>query len=239
MFERVLKGFIPYQYKRAVKEKLGVPSLHWSLQNLKRKGFIPKAVVDVGAYEGFWTEDFLEVFPGTKILMVEAQRKKEPYLKSISAKYPGVVYSIALLGAHENEQKKFVEEETGSRVVTSESDSGDAVELTTTMLDNLVQRQTFPMPEFLKLDVQGYEMEVLKGAEKCLFHATACLLEISLLNIGGSTPLLAEMVSFMDTKGYQAYDISQFIRRPYDKALYQIDMFFVKKDSWLVTEKRW
>lgn len=239
MFERVLKRLIPFQYKRTVKEKLGVPSLHWSLQNLKRKGFVPKAVVDVGAYEGFWTIDFLEVFPRTNVLMVEAQKKKEPHLKRISAKFPGVEYAINLLAAQENEQKQFVEEETGSRVVTSALDAADPVVLTTTTLDNLVQRRRFPMPELLKLDVQGYEMEVLKGAEQCLSHATACLLEISLLDIGGNTPLLAEMVSFMDTKGYQAYDISQFIRRPYDKALYQVDMFFVKKGAWIVTEKRW
>jgi hypothetical protein len=43
----------------------------------------------------------------------------------------------------------------------------------------------------------------------------------------------------MDANNFQAYDISGLMMRPYDKALYQIDMFFVKKDSPLVNVKRW
>ena len=82
-------------------------------------------------------------------------------------------------------------------------------------------------------------MEVLKGAEKSLKHATVCLLEISLINLGDDVPLLAEVIAFMDDKGFQAYDISQFIRRPFDKALYQVDMFFVKKDAALIADKTW
>ena len=111
--------------------------------------------------------------------------------------------------------------------------------LTTQTLDNILDKIKFPLPDFLKLDVQGYELEVLKGSGKALAHSEVCLLEISLLDLGDKAPLLAKIVSFMDDNNYQAYDISQFMRRPFDKALYQIDMFFVKKDSPLVLSKRW
>ena len=91
----------------------------------------------------------------------------------------------------------------------------------------------------MKLDVQGHELEVLNGATKSLAHAEICLLEVSLLNLGDNNPLLAEMISFMDVNHFQAYDISQFMRRPFDNTLYQLDLFFVKKDSALVASKRW
>jgi len=106
-------------------------------------------------------------------------------------------------------------------------------------LDELIEKKKLPFPGLLKLDVQGYELAVLKGATKSLDHADVCLLELSLMNLGDNSPLLLEMVQFMDTKNFQAYDISQFMRRPFDKVLFQIDMFFVKKDSALLQSKRW
>lgn len=235
----VLKKLIPFKYKRAIKENLGVPSLHWSLQNIRRKGFNPSVVIDVGAYEGLWALDFLEVFPQAKVLMVEAQRKKEEYLQKIVKRRPNISYAIRLLSSTNGETKRFFENETASHVTTSSLQVDNTVELKTITLDVLLAQERFPLPDFLKLDVQGHEKEVLLGAEKCLAHTTFCLLELSLLNIGDDTPLFAEMISFMDTKGFQAYDISHFIRRPYDKALYQVDMIFVKKDSLFVNEKRW
>ena len=87
--------------------------------------------------------------------------------------------------------------------------------------------------------MQGHELEVLKGAEKSLAHGEVCLLEISLLDLGESQPLLAEMINYMDAKNFQAYDISQFMRRPFDKVLFQIDMFFVKNNSSLIHSERW
>ena len=43
----------------------------------------------------------------------------------------------------------------------------------------------------------------------------------------------------MDTKGLRTYDILQFMPRPLDKALFQVDMFIVKKDSFLTADKSW
>ena len=234
-----IKKILPFKYKRSVKEKLGVPSLHWSLQNLKRKNFYPAAVVDIGAYEGFWTLDLLEVFPNTKVLMVEAQLNKEPFLKAVQQKNNNVEYAISLLSAADGEIKLFTQNETASHVAAAALPGQQYQQIKTQTLDALLESLHFPFPDFLKLDVQGHEMEVLKGAVKSLQYATICLLEISLLNLGDDGPLLAEMVRFMDEKGYQAYDISQFIRRPFDKALYQVDMFFIKKDAPFINDKRW
>lgn len=235
----LIKRILPSKYKRSVKEKLGVPSLHWSLENLKRKNFYPSAVLDIGAYEGLWTLDLLEVFPAARVLMVEAQKNKEQFLQSIKEKYPHTDYAISLLSSEDGATKFFAENETASHVVSRVEPAVQYQQLQTQSLDSLLKAKQFPFPDLLKLDVQGHEMEVLKGAEKSLKHATVCLLEISLINLGDDVPLLAEMIAFMNDKGFQAYDISQFIRRPFDKALYQVDMFFIKKDAALIADKTW
>lgn len=74
-----IKKLFPFKFKRNIKEHLGVPSLHWSLQNLKRKNFDPAVILDIGAYEGLWALDVLEVFPSAIILMLEAQKNQEPF----------------------------------------------------------------------------------------------------------------------------------------------------------------
>lgn len=195
MFVQFIKKLFPFKFKRTIKEHLGVPSLHWSLQNLKRKNFDPVAILDIGAYEGLWALDVLEVFPSAKILMVEAQKSKEPFLKAIKEKYQHVDYAISLLSSVDGVIKTFAENETASHVVTKEEPGGIYKKIQTQSLDTLVESKQFPLPDFLKLDVQGHEMEVLKGAEKSLAHSTVCLLEISLLNLGDDTPLLCDMIT--------------------------------------------
>ncbi len=235
----IFKKIIPYTLKRRIKENLGVPSLHWSLQNLKRKNFIPAVIIDVGAYEGLWTLDVLGVFPNSKVLMVEAQDKKKDHLMKVTKSHPNVDCAIALLSAENGKEKLFFENETGSQVINIAEPGDNSYLISTQTLDSLLLQISFPYPDFLKLDVQGYEIEVLKGAEKSLENAEVCLLEVSTMNLGDNTPLLVDVATFMDKRDFQAYDISQFMRRPFDKALFQIDMFFVKKNSFLVTDKRW
>lgn len=237
MLIKTLKNLFPSKLKRRIKEQLGVPSLHWSLQNLKRKNYVPQVILDIGAYEGLWALDVLEVFPSSKILMIEAQKSKEPFLKAIKSRHSNIDYEICLLSSENAGVKYFAENETASHIVKNADSLENFRSIETESLDALLERRKYPLPDMLKLDVQGHEKEVLKGAEKSLKHAMICLLEISLLDLGDDMPLLKEMVSFMDEKGYQPYDISHFIRRPFDKALYQIDMFFVKKNSYLIAEK--
>ncbi len=235
----ILKGIIPYRFKRKVKEDLGVPSLHWSLQNLKNNNFDPKFVLDIGAYEGNWTKDLLEVFPSAKVLMVEAQLSKEVFLRDIHTKHSNTSYEITLLSSQDGVEKYFVEDETASTVKEVQGEGVEYVKKISRSLDTLLEEKKYPFPDFIKLDVQGHELEVLKGAQNAMKNAEVCLMEVSLLNLGENDPLLFEVLSFMDKINFQPYDISQFMRRPFDKALFQMDMFFVKKDSALVASKRW
>lgn len=235
---KLIKKLFPSQFKKDFKDHLGVPSLSWSLNNLKKAGYNPAVVYDIGAYEGYWTNDFLEVFPSAAIYMFEAQEEKEIYFKNITASNPNTHYAIALLGTRDGDEVRFVEDGTGSQVMRNNISGNEKVRITNS-LDTITQKNKWPLPDFLKLDVQGFELEVLKGGEKALQSAEFCLLEVTILDLGGGSPLLIEVVNFMHQQGFQVYDISQFIRRPFDKALLQIDLLFAKRDSKFITNKRW
>jgi FkbM family methyltransferase len=231
-----LKRLIPFRTKRTIKENLGVPMLHWSLLNLKRLGYSPTFVVDAGAYEGYWTRDFLEVFPESSVLMLEAQSSKESKLQTVCQGFPLVHYHIALLSATDGAEFGFIENETASHITADLTNATRVIKGET--VDEIIRRKGLPFPDFFKLDVQGFELEVLKGSKGCLLQAEFCLLEVTLLQIG-EEPLMINVINFMDEHGFQPYDICQFIRRPYDQALYQIDLLFVKKSSSFISERRW
>lgn len=236
MLTQLLKWILSEKTKRSIKEKLGVPTLHHTLLLLKGRGYYPQFVIDGGAYEGNWTQDLLEVFPNTRVLMLEAQAAKLSHLQKITLQHPNTQFHQGVLSAKEGKRVIFKENETASHVEGLVEGGEGGVSSET--LDRTIVRQGFGFPDFIKLDVQGYELEVLKGATECLGHAEFCLLEVSLLNIGNE-PLLVEVINFMDQRGFQSYDICQFMRRPYDQALYQIDLLFIKKNSRFIKDKRW
>ena len=234
----LIKKLLPENFKQNMKDQLGVPSLSALLKQLKARGYTPAVVYDIGAYEGHWALDFLKIFEGVPVYMFEAQQLKELFLKTLCDKRSNLHYAIALLGSTAGVAVQFEENETASHV-SALVHSGKCNRITDT-LDLLLEKNNFPLPDFLKLDVQGYELEILKGGQKALANAQFCLLEVSLLDVeAGGVPLLKDVINFMDDFEYCAYDISQFIRRPYDKALWQIDMLFVKKDSRFIANKRW
>jgi hypothetical protein len=100
-------------------------------------------------------------------------------------------------------------------------------------LDSIASRYKAASPLFLKLDVQGYELEVLRGGQTTLELTECILMEVSLLpyNVGG--PLFAEIVRFMDERGFCVYDVCHFHRRQSDEAAFQLDVIFVRNESGL------
>lgn len=94
-------------------------------------------------------------------------------------------------------------------------------------------------PDPLKLDVQGYELGVLKGAAGSLPRVQAVLVEVNLLDIHVGVPLLADLVGWLDARGFAAFDICGLMRRPLDDALWQADLVFVPKAGPLRQDKRW
>ncbi len=234
---RMIQKLAPALYNsmsHRLKGKLQVCDLKWSLENLKRNGFSPKVIIDIGAYMGTWTTMAKMVFPDSRFLMIEANPDKESYLRKVKLKfYPTVDYCICLLGALKREAVQFFQIEGGGSSVMSERSNVPRKTLTLSMdtLDNIIKEKNVEDVSFLKIDVQGYEIEVLKGATNTLKNAQVVLLEVSFLQYNTGGTLLDEMIQFMKNNAFVAYDICSLMRYGGDGSLIQIDMIFVKQDS--------
>ncbi len=221
--------------------RLGVPSQKWSLDNLKKNGFNPKKIVDIGAYEGKWTEEVSLIFPEAHFLMIEAQSQKESSLKKIVEKDSKQRdYKISLLSSTDDKKLVFNQYETASSVLVEHHNTGaEQKTITSKSLDSVLINSSFQDLDFIKLDTQGYEIEILKGGVLALASAKIVLMEVSFIDIYKNGPLILDVLNFMDKHHFQAYDICSIMRRPLDKALFQSDLLFVKKDSFLIQNKKW
>lgn len=234
-------GCLPSEWKRRVKRSLlHVCDTEAALADMEGRGFDPKVVIDVGAYVGDWTRACHRFFPRARTLMVEPQVQHLPELQRVSVEVPGAEVACALLGATQRLSVPFRVLESASSVL-SEADQANAVmiNLPMTTLDALTAGTAFANPDLVKLDVQGYELEVLKGAERVLLSAEAVLMELNLLPILSGAPLFHEAIEFMARRGFHVYEFGTFYRRPYDGALWQTDVFFVRSTSPLVSYQRW
>jgi FkbM family methyltransferase len=234
----IIKKLLPSSLKMDVKDRLGVPSLSWTLKNLAKVGYVPRMVLDIGAYEGYWTEDFLGVFPNARILMFEAQESKREILLRVLREHSNVELEIALLSSKDDELVQFEMDETNSRIEKVSQDSTLKTSKTKT-LNSIFEQNKYPLPDFVKIDIQGHEIEAMKGGEQIVRNAEFVLLECTVLDLGNNPPMIIEVFNYMEGLNFQLYDISQFMRRPSDKALFQIDALFIKKDSKFISSRIW
>jgi FkbM family methyltransferase len=212
-----------------------------SLKNMRRLGFRPATIVDVGAHIGEWSRLANTIFPEASILMIEAQENKAPALDEIGRAHPGrIQHRIALLGPESREDVPFNECDTaptGSSVLafaSREPLTFHVVRRHMETLDNVLANAGIARPDFLKLDVQGFELEVLMGAPKALAAAEAVLLEVSTMAQYEGAPLFHEVVAFMHSHGYHVYDICTLMRQRTENTLVQVDVIFVKAGSPLI-----
>jgi FkbM family methyltransferase len=215
---RRVSALIPDQWKRHVKTALfeAPDPEEASLRRMKRLGFDPAVVIDLGAYIGEWTRSFKRIFPSARVLMVEPQPGHIDRLRAVTAAFNGVEVAPVLLGAQERGNVPFHMYESASSVLIESARPNvvSTISVPMTTLDKFTANTVFARPDFLKLDVQGYELEVLRGGELALASAEAVLMEVNLLGILDGAPLFHEATQFMSERGFQVYDICTFFRRP-------------------------
>jgi FkbM family methyltransferase len=82
---------------------------------------------------------------------------------------------------------------------------------------------------FLKIDTQGYEHVVLKGALNSLPNILGIQLELSLIQFYEGGRLFSDMIGFMDTLGYKMMSIQPVLEDPETGRQLQVDGIFFRE----------
>ena len=79
---------------------------------------------------------------------------------------------------------------------------------------------------YMKIDTQGFESKVLKGAEKSLAHINTIEMEMSLIPLYEDELLFNELFMLMSQKGYTLFNLVNGFSDPVSGQLLQVDGFF-------------
>jgi FkbM family methyltransferase len=199
---------------------------------LAKQGFCPSGIVDIGAYQGEWTRTIARIFPQAPILMIEAQSEKKPFLDAVAADLPLAESELCLLGDRDGSEAVFNVMETGSSIYNERSNIPRTQRrMTMRTLDGVLRAHPrLRAPLLVKLDVQGAELDVLRGGASVLQAAEFVQLEVALMSYNEGAPTANAVFNFMAEHDFLIFDICGFVR-PNPSYLSQIDVLFVRKDS--------
>jgi FkbM family methyltransferase len=229
----LLRQIVPLRQQRLLIRYALSNSSAVTLDQLHAKGFKPGGAIDVGAYHGEWTRTFSRVFQGVPILMIEAQADKRDHLERTARRIGNCVdLETALLSREQGAEVQFFMMETGSSIYPENTTAPrHRIRMHTETLDTVVSRHPrLREPYFIKLDVQGAELDVLRGGAETLGKAEGVMLEASVLNYNEGAPGLREIIEFMEAEGFAIYDIANLMRLVTGD-LCQLDAIFLRHDS--------
>ena len=104
------------------------------------------------------------------------------------------------------------------------------VDVPITTLNEVVKKENSPFPDLVKIDAEGLDIEVLKGASDLFGKTEVFMVEAGVLNKEFDNSFL-KIISFMDKKGYRLFEITD-LNRPFKlKVLWLVELAFVKKNG--------
>ena len=189
----------------------------FSASYLAQRHFEVATLIDVGVAHG--TPELYEAFPEAKVLLVDPDRET---LEGCMGRFPHLDADMVCVAAGA---------EDGSGQMTFMPDPGqntllrlrDDKKLDTMIaqqhvpirrLDQLVREGGYQAPFGLKIDTEGYELEVLRGASDILHETSFILAEGSIKRRYHGGHRFSDVTSMLAQHGFELFDILNPAGRP-------------------------
>jgi len=197
-------------YLKKLSNQKAIPDSHINyLLNLKKNGFEPKVIYDIGSCVLHWTNEAKKIWPNATYILFDAFAPAE-FL------YEEYDYFIGVLSDEDDKVVKFYQNEylpggnSYYREIGCENGKyfpkDKYIEKITKKLDTIVKENNFPLPDFVKIDVQGSEIDIIKGGINTLKNASNMIIELQhteynqgALKSDISMPLIEELLNIKCT----------------------------------------
>jgi FkbM family methyltransferase len=212
---------------------------------MRPKGLAPATVIDVGV--GYGTPWLMRGFPDAYTVLVEPNDGFRPAIDRLMANRRGEVHFMAA-GPEAGEAVLHLNVVTPTSSTMSEVSAAQRAEqerhgwrretrevtVPVGRLDSLPHGE-WPKPFLMKIDAEGFELEVLKGATGLLPDVECLIAEVSVAERYAGGYSFAEFIAALDGYGFQLLDITDMLQFGPDGRLSTIDAVFVPKGSPLLT----
>jgi FkbM family methyltransferase len=173
-------------------------------------------VVDVGANEGAFSGGVLAVAPQARIVAAEPGPAPRERMRARLGDLPNVeIHDVAVaatsgtatfhLTAHDHNSSLQAPREASQTTVDAGWKVVEELEVRTVTLDELVGDRT---ADVLKIDVQGSELDVLRGGDRTLAQARAILLEMNFFSQYEGDATFNTLHAEMDRRGFELVNVS-------------------------------
>jgi FkbM family methyltransferase len=177
------------------------------LSYLKRSGVEPKVIYDIGACFGNWTKEARKLWPTAEIVLFEAS----PHMTFL---YGGEKHFISVLSDSDNKEVTFYEnpdfptgssyyQEIGLEISKVIYDSNHSSTRKTIRLDTIVNDNKLPLPDLVKIDTQGSELDILRGGIEALKQCQHLILELQHTDYNKDAPKAGESLVILKQMGWQ------------------------------------
>jgi FkbM family methyltransferase len=205
----------------------------WNVENLRKPGFEPATVIDVGA--AFGTAPLYRSFPDAFHVMIEPLREYAEDIERWLTEFRGVHLPLAV-GEREDTVTLHVDPELlfwSSLLPYSKGRQGRTLEERTiplTTIDKLLDEHGWDPPFGLKIDTEGYEHHVIAGGKKLLEQTQFVIAEVSVSRRFEQSYTFAEFIALMDRHGFQLHDVLDGMKSWHGRVFF-VDAVFTPKQQ--------
>jgi FkbM family methyltransferase len=195
---------------RALAAREAMPQKHVAyLESLKAGGFTPAVIYDIGACVLHWTTHARRLWPDATIIPFDAME----HVAFLYEERGFPDYHCGVLTDRDGVEVDFYENvlqpggnsyyrEIGSAAAASVFSAAHRVTKIGRRLDTVVAERGFPLPDLIKIDVQGSELDVLRGGASTVSHATHLIVELQHTQYNQGAPLASTSLPAIEAMGF-------------------------------------
>ena len=223
----------------AAARRLRVPLNFYRCFERLKHDFAIRTVLDVGANRGEFARFAAVCFPGAAVHCFEPLPGCQPLLQALAARRPQIKLHPCALGDTSGAAEMFENDYSPSssllplqdrhRELWPKTIGAKKIAIALDTLDAVMAREQAASPFFLKLDVQGFELSVLRGAATTLRQTAAVMAEVLFEPLYAGQTNYLELLNFMAERGFRFVEFADERRLPPLGKLIYADAVFVRE----------
>jgi FkbM family methyltransferase len=196
-------------------------------------------IYDIGAANGSTARCFAKLRNVVSVHAFEPIPKSYQNLLSVSHEFQKINCHNTALGNTKGQQTIYINNLINSSSLLSPTqlfqgeiqgiEVKEQIEIPIVQLDEYVRDRYLPSPHLIKIDVQGYEKEVITGGHKTIKQAKYCFMEMSFQSLYEGSSLFEELYQLMVDMGFRLVGVSSPMRGKSGSCL-QVDGLFLNKN---------
>jgi FkbM family methyltransferase len=193
------------------------------------RGLKIDTVFDIGACSGDWSLEFKHTLPNSQFFLFEANYKWAPSLERTNFPY----FSGTVLSKPGKEFVEFYDEQSTGASYYKENtgwfENKVATKYPCKTLDEIILQCNLPIPNLVKLDTQGSELDILAGAKSIIGKTDLIYIECPIVNYNQGAPNIYEYINFFLVNDYIPIDCYELHKL--ENVLIQLDILFMRRET--------